>query len=101
MVAREAVWDLTVAALPAMVLAALLFTFTAQTSFAQKAASAPEVAEKRADLEGATQAGLHAFLLDRPHLTLASLAENLLSHDDSCLHAPATGVLKRPQNERG
>ena len=57
--------------------------------------------EKRADLEGATQAGLHAYLLDRPHLILASLAENLLSHDDSCLHAPATGVLKRPQNERG
>ena len=37
--------------LPAMVLAALLFTFAAQPSFAQKAASAPEVAEKRADLE--------------------------------------------------
>lgn len=37
--------------LPAMVLAALLFTFTAQPSFAQKAASAPEVAEKRADLD--------------------------------------------------
>lgn len=57
--------------------------------------------EKGADLEGATQAGFYAYLLDRPRLTLASLAENLLSHDDSCLHAPATGVLKRPQNERG
>lgn len=57
--------------------------------------------EKHADIEGATQAGLFAYLLDRPQRSLATLAENLRSHDDSCLHAPATGVLNPPQNERG
>ena len=57
--------------------------------------------ERQADLEGATQAGLYACLLDRPTLDLAAVAEKLSTGDDSCLQAPFNGVLKRPQIERG
>ena len=57
--------------------------------------------EREADLQGAARAGMHACLLERPTFDLATLAEKLCSGDDSCLQAPVSGVLKRPQIERG
>ncbi len=45
--------------------------------------------EKRADLEGATRSGLHAWLVERPEKSLWDVAKNLLAHDYSTLHPPA------------
>ncbi len=45
--------------------------------------------EREADLLGATAAGMHAFLLNRPATNLTELAEKLAHGDYSCLQPPS------------